>query len=79
MVTALVDEATPRVAYSVAQVAKLLSVSRGTVYAEINAGRLRAHQIRTVTRVSAEALTDYVAEREGEAQALLRHRRGRRP
>jgi len=50
----------PRASYRIDEVAKMLGVSRGTVYAEVRAGRLRTVKIRMCTIVLAEDLDRYL-------------------
>lgn len=50
----------PRASYRIDEVANMLGVSRGTVYAEVRAGRLRTVKIRMCTIVLAADLDRYL-------------------
>jgi len=61
---------THKLLYSVAEVAQLLSLSRGTVYKLIETGRLLAVFPTSHARVSADSLHRYVALLETEQRQL---------
>ena len=54
----------PRASYRIDEVANMLGVSRGTVYAEVRAGRLRTMKIRECTIVLAKELDRYIQEKQ---------------
>lgn len=58
---------TSRIAYNIEQAMEALDLSRQSIYDEINEGRLRTFRVGRRRLVSAEALTDYVRDREAES------------
>ena len=58
------------ITYTVEEAARALRISRGYLYRDITAGRLRTYQIGRRRYVSAEALQEYIRQREAEAQLL---------
>ena len=61
---------TPKILYTVAEAAKLLSLSRGTVYKLIHSGLLLAVYPASHARISAESLHRYVALLETDQRAV---------
>jgi excisionase family DNA binding protein len=57
-----------RAAYTVDEVAARNRISRLAVYAEIAAGRLRSYKIGRGRRISADAESDWIRTKEGEAK-----------
>ena len=51
----------PKVWYRVAEVARLLGVNKGTLYKDIDDGKLVAHRFRNAIRVGAADLDAYIA------------------
>jgi excisionase family DNA binding protein len=60
LVGGLVNERIPAEVLTIPQVAKRLKVSPNTVYRLISAGELAVVKVGSVSRVSEEALQDYV-------------------
>lgn len=54
--------------YSISDAAHALSVSRPTIYSEINAGRLRFIQFKQRKFISRQALEQWIRDRELESQ-----------
>lgn len=54
-------------AYTVDDAVHVLGLSRPTIYREISAGRLRTYHVGRRRYVSAEAIREYIAAREAEA------------
>jgi excisionase family DNA binding protein len=54
------------VVYSIPDVMTVLNISRQTVYDEINSGRLRSFKVKARRLVSANAISEYIREREEE-------------
>ena len=57
--------------YSIAQTMEVLNLSRATIYAEINEGRLRTYKVGRRRMVSHNALTDWVKARECDMQGAV--------
>ena len=55
--------------YRVPEAMRLLSLSRSVIYNQIRAGRLRSVKEGTARLIPADAITDYVALLEAEADA----------
>jgi excisionase family DNA binding protein len=55
--------------YRVAEVMRLLSLSRSVIYNQIRAGRLRSVKEGKARLIPADAIADYVALLEAEAEA----------
>ena len=58
-----------QVLYSVTQVANLLSVSRGTVYNEIHARRIRTCLVGRKQRITAKAIQAYIRTLDQESRS----------
>jgi excisionase family DNA binding protein len=56
------------VALSIAEVARVTTLNRCTVYAELRAGRLRSFKVGRRRLISRRALDDWVRAREQEAE-----------
>jgi excisionase family DNA binding protein len=61
----------PQLAFTVPEAARAFRVSRGKLYLEMATGRLRSFTIGTRRRISAAALSEYVAARESTASPLV--------
>ena len=57
--------------YSIEQTMGVLNLSRATIYAEINEGRLRTYKVGRRRMVSHDALADWVKARESEMQGAV--------
>lgn len=55
--------------YRVAEAMRMLSLSRSVIYVQIRRGRLRTVKEGTTRLIPADAITDYVALLEAEAEA----------
>jgi excisionase family DNA binding protein len=66
----------PMASYRIDEVAKMLGVSRGTVYAEVRAGRLRTVKIRECTIVLAEELDRYIQAKQKADSANMTDKSG---
>ena len=55
--------------YRIPEAMRLLSLSRSVIYNQIRAGRLRSVKEGNVRLIPADAITDYVALLEAEAEA----------
>ncbi len=55
--------------YRIPEAMRLLSLSRSVIYNQIRAGRLRSVKEGTARLIPADAITDYVALLEAEAEA----------
>jgi excisionase family DNA binding protein len=60
----------PGVAMSIADVARVTTLNRCTVYAELRAGRLRSFKVGRRRLVSRRALDDWVNAREDEQRGM---------
>ena len=52
---------------SIQEAAKILGLSRQSVYNELNAGRLKSYKVGKRRFISSQALSQYVRDREAEA------------
>ena len=57
--------------YSIEQTMGALNLSRATIYAEINEGRLRTYKVGRRRMVSHDALADWVKARESEMRGTV--------
>jgi excisionase family DNA binding protein len=60
----------PKELYRVAEAMRLLSLSRSVIYNQIRTGRLRSVKQGKTRLIPADAITEYVALLETEAEAL---------
>ena len=72
MTEVAVHPALDAVLYKIPEVMRMLRMSRGAVYREISAGRLRRVKRGRSVFVTAAAIADYVALLEREAEATAR-------
>ena len=57
--------------YSIEQTMEALNLSRATIYAEINEGRLRTYKVGRRRMVSHDALANWIKARESEMQGAV--------
>jgi excisionase family DNA binding protein len=63
------SEATGQALYRIPEAMQLLSLSRSVIYKQIRSGRLRSVKEGTTRLIPAEAIAEYVALLEAEAEA----------
>ncbi len=63
------EHAGPKMLYRVPEAMRLLSLSRSVIYTQLRAGRLRSVREGTTRLIPADAIDEYVALLESEAQA----------
>ncbi len=69
--SAAAAQTAPAALYKIPEVMKMLRMSRGAVYSEINAGRLRRVKRGRSVFVTSAAIADYINLLEREAAASL--------
>lgn len=57
----------PKLAYTVSEAARLLSLSRSFLYEAIQAGKLQSFKVGGARRISAKQLQDYLEKQERNA------------
>ena len=62
-------EPNPKALYRIPEAMRLLSLSRSVIYNQIRSGRLRSVKEGTTRLIPADAIADYIALLESEAEA----------